>query len=87
MVHRRSRGGLQDELLHLLQPRVPRRDELVSERVAPTLASIGDRLAGRPADEVLAVLDAAVRDAGATPDRTVLREFAAQIQAGENPFA
>jgi hypothetical protein len=86
MVRRRSRGGLQDELLHLLQPRLPRRDELVSERVAPTLASIGDSMAGRPADEVLAALDAAVRDAGATPDQAALREFAAQIEAGENPF-
>ena len=87
MVPRRPRGGLQAELLHLLQPRVPRREQLVSERVAPTLADIGDSMVGRPADEVLAALDAAVRDAGATPDRTALREFAAQIEAGENPFA
>jgi hypothetical protein len=43
-------------------------------------------MAGRPADEVLAALDAAVRDAGATPDQAALREFAAQIEAGENPF-
>ena len=84
---RRSVPGLQDELLRLLQPWIPRRDELISERVAPTLASIGDSMAGRPADEVLAALDAAVRDAGATPDRTALPEFAAQIEAGENPFA
>lgn len=87
MVRRRSRSGLQDELLHLLQPRVPRRDELVSERVAPALAEIGDGMAGRPAEEVLAALDAAVRDGGATPDGAALREFAAQIEAGENPFA
>jgi hypothetical protein len=65
---------------------VPRRAALVSERVAPTLAGIGEAMAGRPADEVLAALDAAVRQAGATPDRTALREFAAQIEAGENPF-
>ncbi len=84
---RRSRSGLQEELLRFLQPPVPGRAELVSERVAPTLADIGDDMAGRPADEVLAALDAAVRDAGGTPDRTVLRQYAAQIEAGENPFA
>ena len=43
---RRSGPGLQDELLRLLQPWIPRRDELISERVAPTLASIGDSMAG-----------------------------------------
>lgn len=84
---RRSRAGLQEELLRYLQPPVPRRAELVSERVAPALAGIGDRMAGRPADEVLPALDAAVRDAGGTPDRAALREFAARIEAGENPFA
>lgn len=84
---RRSRDGLQVELLRLLQPPVPRRDELVSERVAPALAGISDSMAGRPAEEVLPALDAAVRDAGGTPDRAALREFAAQIEAGENPFA
>ena len=86
MAHRR-RSGLQEELLRLLRPPVPRRAELLSERVAPTLAGIGDSMAGRPADEVLAALDAAVRDAGGTPDRAALREFAAEIEAGENPFA
>ncbi len=84
---RRPRSGLQEELLRFLQPPVPGRAELVSERVAPTLADIGDDMAGRPADEVLAALDAAVRDAGGTPDRTALRQYAAQIEAGENPFA
>jgi hypothetical protein len=84
---RRSRSGLQEELLRFLQPPVPGRAELVSERVAPTLADIGDDMAGRPADEVLAALDAAVRDAGGTPDRTALQEYAAQIEAGGNPFA
>ncbi|MGR7027400.1 hypothetical protein [Geodermatophilus sp. URMC 62] len=83
---RGRRSGLQEELLRLLRPPVPRRAELLSERVAPALAAIGDRMAGRPADEVLEVLDAAVRDAGGTPDRAALREFAAQVEAGENPF-
>ena len=85
-MRRRSRNGLQEELLRLLRPPVPRRAELLSERVAPTLAGIGDSMAGRPADEVLAALDAAVRDAGGSPDRAALREFAAEIEAGENPF-
>ncbi|MBM7804408.1 hypothetical protein JOD57_000245 [Geodermatophilus bullaregiensis] len=83
---RRSRNGVQEELLRLLRPPAPRRAELLSERVAPTLAGIGDSMAGRPADEVLAALDAAVRDAGGSPDRAALREFAAEIEAGENPF-
>ena len=84
---RRSRQGLQEELLRYLQPPVPRRAELVSERVAPTLAAIGDRMAGRPADEVRTALEAAVREAGGTPDAAALREFAARIEAGDNPFA
>ena len=86
MAHR-PRAGLQDELLRLLQPPVRRRTELLSERIAPTLAGIGDSMAGRPADEVLAALDAAIREVGGTPDTAALREFAAQIEAGENPFA
>ena len=84
---RRARPGLQEELLHFLQPPVPRRRELVSERVAPTLADLGDAMAGRSADKVLAALDAAIREAGGTPDVAALHEFAAQIEAGENPFA
>ena len=84
---RRARPGLQEELLHFLQPPVPRRRELVSERVAPTLADLGDAMAGRSSDEVLAALDAAIREAGGTPDPAALREFAAQIEAGENPFS
>ena len=83
---RRPRAGLQDELLRLLQPLVRRRAELLSERIAPTLAGIGDSMAGRPAGEVCTALEAAVRDAGGTPDGVALREFAAQIEAGENPF-
>lgn len=77
---------MREELLRLLQPPVPRRAELVSERVAPTLADIGDAMAGRGAAEVLAALDAAIREAGGTPDTAALRKFAAQIEAGENPF-
>ena len=77
---------MQEELLRFLQPPVPRRAELVSERVAPALADIGDAMAGRGAEEVLAALDAAIREAGGTPDTAALREFAAQIEAGENPF-
>ncbi|MGY1643372.1 hypothetical protein ACI782_19885 [Geodermatophilus sp. SYSU D00703] len=83
---RRTRGDLQRELLRYLQPPVPRRAELVSERVAPALAEVGERLSGRPAEEVTAALEAVVRQAGATPDRTAIEEFAAQIEAGENPF-
>ena len=83
---RRARPGIQDELLRLLRPPVRRRTELVSERVAPTLADIGDAMAGRRAEEVHAALDAAIREAGGTPDTAALREFAAQIEAGENPF-
>ena len=84
---RRPRGGLQSELLHLLQPLARRRAELLSERVAPTLAGIGDEMAGWPADEVLGALDAAIRDAGGTPDAAALAEFAARIEGGENPFS
>ena len=85
-MRRRARPGLQEELLRYLQPPVPRRGELVSERVAPTLADIGDAMAGRGADEVLAALDAAIREAGGTPDAAALREFAVRIEGGENPF-
>jgi hypothetical protein len=77
---------MQEELLRFLQPPIPQRAELVSERVAPALADIGDAMAGRGAEEVLAALDAAIREAGGTPDTAALREFAAQIEAGENPF-
>lgn len=83
----RPRAGLQEELLRLLLPPVRRRAELLSERIAPTLAGIGDSMTGRPAEEVYAALDAAIRDAGGFPDRAALREFAGQIEAGENPFA
>jgi hypothetical protein len=83
---RGSGSDLQRELLRLLQPPVPRRERLVSERLAPVLAELGDRLAGRPAEEIYRALEAAVRDAGATPDEAALREFALAIEAGDNPF-
>jgi hypothetical protein len=84
---RQRRSGLQEELLRLLQPPVPRRAGLLSERVAPELAEIGRSLAGRPAEEVAAALETAIRNAGGTPDRAAVRDFAAQIEDRENPFA
>lgn len=84
---RRSRSALQEELLRFLQPPVPQRAGLLSERVAPVLAEIASRLAGRPADEVVVALESAIRDAGGAPDLRALEEFAEQIQTGENPFA
>ena len=80
------RSDLQRELLRLLQPPVPRRARLLSERVAPALADVGRRHAGRPADEVFAALEAVVTAAGGTPDPAALREFAGEIEAGRNPF-
>jgi hypothetical protein len=80
------RSGLQRELLRLLQPPVPRRDRLLSERVAPALAEVGRSHWRRPADEVFTALEAVVAAAGGTPDRAALREFAEQIEAGHNPF-
>ncbi|MCU1620741.1 MAG: hypothetical protein JWR41_2747, partial [Modestobacter sp.] len=35
------RSGVQRELLRLLQPVVRRRDQLLSERIAPALAEVG----------------------------------------------
>lgn len=81
------RPGLTRELLRLLQPAMPRRSHLLSERVAPALAEVGRTCAGRPADQVFAELEAVVTAAGGTPDRAALREFAEQIEAGQNPFA
>ncbi len=83
---RRVGSGLQEELMRWLRP-VLRRDDVVSERIAPALAEIGNRMAGRPATEVFTALEAVVHAAGGTPDRSALQEFAAQIEAGENPFA
>jgi hypothetical protein len=80
------RSGVQRELLRLLQPVVRRRDQLLSERIAPALAEVGHTHRGRPADEVFLALEAVVTAAGGTPDRAALRQFAGQIEAGQNPF-
>jgi hypothetical protein len=81
-----SRSGLQRELLRLLQPLMPRRAGLLSERIAPALVEVGRTHRGRPADEVFAALAEVVTTAGGTPDPAALREFAEQIEAGQNPF-
>jgi hypothetical protein len=80
------RSGITRELLRLLQPPTPRRARLLSERIAPALAEVGRTHRGRPADEVLTALADVVTAAGGTPNRTALREFAGQIEAGQNPF-
>jgi hypothetical protein len=82
----KPRSNLQRELLGLLMPHVRRRAGLLSERVAPALAEVGRTYAGRPAEEVFPALEQVVTAAGGTPDRTALREFAEQIEAGTNPF-
>ena len=83
----KPRSNLQQELMGLLMPHVRRRAGLLSERVAPALAEVGRAYAGRPAEEVFPALEQVVLSAGGTPDRTALREFAEQIEAGTNPFA
>ena len=82
----RQESTFQQELLRLLQPWLPRRADLLSERIAPALADVARSYAGRPADEVLAALTAVVVGAGGAPDLRALREFAADIEAGGNPF-
>jgi hypothetical protein len=79
-------SSLTRELLRLLQPPTPRRAGLLSERIAPALADVGRSHEGRPADEVFAALTEVVAAAGGRPDRAALREFAEQIEAGQNPF-
>ena len=81
-----ARSGMTRELLRLLQPVARRRAGLLSERIAPALAEVGRSHRRRPADEVFAALEEVVAAAGGTPDRAALREFAAQIEAGQNPF-
>lgn len=82
----RAGAQLQQELLRLLRPLHRRLGEQLSERVRPRLAEIGRTHAGRPAPEILAALDEAVRAAGGTPDRRALEEFADDIAQGRNPF-
>jgi len=77
---------LQSELLRYLRPPVPRLAAQVSEQAAPRLADVGRSSAGRPAAEVLIALEDAVRSVGGEPDMAALREFAEQIEAGDNPF-
>jgi hypothetical protein len=83
----RPSSALQQELLRLLRPADRRLQEQPSERIRPRLAQIGDEYAGRPAAEILPLLEEAVRSVGARPDMTALREFAAEIAEGTNPFA
>ena len=77
---------LQQELLRLLRPPSRRLQELQSERIRPRLAEIGEEYAGRPATEILPLLEEAVRSVGARPDMAALQEFADDISRGENPF-
>jgi hypothetical protein len=82
----RPSSALQRELLRLLRPDHRRLREQPSERILPRLVEIGNGYAGRPAAEILPVLEEAVRSAGARPDMSALREFAEDISRGENPF-
>ena len=82
----RPGSNFQQELLRLFQPWLPRRADLLSERIAPVLAEVARKHAGRPADEDLPALRAVVVGAGGTPDMRALREFAEDVEAGRNPF-
>jgi hypothetical protein len=83
---RRPGSRLQEELLRLLRPRDPRREEQLSERVRPGLVAVGRTHTGRPVEEIVAALEQVIRTFGGTPDRAALAEFAEQISRGENPF-
>jgi hypothetical protein len=82
----RPSSALQRELLRLLRPAHRRLLEQPSERIRPRLAAIGSEYAGRPAAEILPLLEEAVRSVGARPDMAALREFAEDIADGSNPF-
>jgi hypothetical protein len=82
----RPQSPVQDELLRLLRPPSPQLARQPSELAHPRLAEVGRAFANRPATEVVAALEAAVRSVGAEPDMAALAEFAEQIEAGENPF-
>lgn len=82
----RPQSAVQRELLRFLRPPVPQLARQPSEQAHPRLAEVGRAFANRPAAEVQAALEAAVRSVGAEPDMTALAEFAEQIEAGENPF-
>lgn len=77
---------LQRELLRMLRPHDPRRQQQVSERAHPGLHEVARRLAGHPPAEVQNALADVVRAAGGQPDLRALVEFAEQIARGENPF-
>lgn len=85
---RRFAGGerVQQELLRLLRPPSRRLAAQLSERVRPDLAAVARSSAGRPQPEIVAALEAVIRQAGGTPDIKALTEFAADIAAGGNPF-
>jgi hypothetical protein len=77
---------LQRELLRLLSPPSRRLAQQPGERALPGLREVARTHAHRPAAEVRAALEDAVRSVGAEPDRAALAEFAEQIEAGEDPF-
>jgi hypothetical protein len=79
-------SALQRELLRLLRVDHRRLSEQPSERLQPRLAQIGDEYVGRPADEIVPVLEEAVRSVGTVPDMPALLEFAEDIAGGANPF-
>jgi hypothetical protein len=79
-------SALQRELLRLLSPPSPRLARQPGERALPALLEVARTHAHRPAAEVRAALEDAVRSVGAEPDQAALTEFAEQIEAGENPF-
>ncbi|WP_369135724.1 hypothetical protein [Modestobacter sp. I12A-02662] len=80
------RSALQRELLRLLSPPSRRLSEQPGERALPALLEVARTHAHRPAAEVRAALEDAVRSVGAQPDQAALTEFAEQIEAAENPF-
>lgn len=82
----RPPSALQQELIELLRPADRRLQEQPSKQVRPRLATIGTEYAGRPAVEILPLLEDAVRSVGARPDMTALSEFAEEIAKGTNPF-
>ena len=79
-------SAMQRELLALLRPRSARLEQTLSEQVRPKLAEVGRAYAGRPEAQIVPVLEAVVRSAGAQPDMAALHEFAELIAAGKNPF-
>jgi hypothetical protein len=79
-------SAVQRELLRLLSPPSRRLSEQPGEQALPGLLEVARTHAHRPAAEVRAALEDAVRSVGAEPDHAALTEFAEQIEAGENPF-